>query len=130
MDKLNDIKQIGMLYENGLNMWAIADSQQNNQAHNNMPTSDVKNSYANANSTSNLPGNSAKTNTAGIPGATGSFSESEEIMVKGYGKMTKSQLKNLIDKTVDSISEMKKFKKYNQITTKLEMLATLLKHYN
>jgi len=128
MNKLNDIKKIGLLYESGLNMWAIADSQQNTQAHNNMPTSDTKNSYANVNKTSNLPGNSAKTNTAGMQQPSGSFSENEEVVVKGYGKMTKKQLSHLIDSTIDKIYEMKKLKKYKQIPYKLEMLAVLLKH--
>jgi hypothetical protein len=124
MDKFNDIKEIGLLYENGLNMWAIADSQQKNQAHNNMPTSDVKNSYANANSTSNLPGNTAKTNTAGIP----SFGENEEVVVKGYGKMTRKQVKNLVNKTIDALYQMKQNGKYNQMRVKLELLDNLLKH--
>lgn len=130
MYKLNDIKKINLIYENGLNMWAIADSQQKGQPHNALPTSDVKNSYANVNNTGNLPGNSAKTNTAGISQPSGSFSEGEEVMVKGYGKMSKSQIKNLIDKTIDKIGEMKKNKQYNQITGKLEMLSVLLKHCN
>lgn len=124
MDKENDITRIGMLYESGLNMWAIADTQQKTQAHNNMPTSDVKNSYANANSTSNLPGNSAKTNSAGVP----SFGENEEVVVKGYGKMTKKQVKALINKTIDALYQMKQVGKFNQMQAKIELLFNLLKH--
>ena len=110
-------------------MWAIADSQQKGQPHSNMPTNDANNSYGGAQKTSDLPGNSSKQNPAGVSQG-GSFGEQEEIMVKGYGKMTKSQIYALIDKTIDAMSEMKKNKKYQQLPTKIGMLHTLLKYVN
>ena len=129
MNQFSDVRNIGLIYEDGMNMWAIADSQQKGQPHNNMPTNDSNNSYGGAQKTSDLPGNSSKQNPANVSQG-GSFGEEEEIMVKGYGKMTKKQLLSLIDKTVDSISAMKANKKYQQMPSKLGMLNTLLKYVN
>ena len=126
MVKATDNKNIHMLYEGGVNMYAMADSQQRSP-QNNLPVNDAKNSYGGAERTSNLPGGGGK---PGYPASSsGSFSENEEVMVKGYGKMTKKQIKSMIDKSIDAIVLMKQNKKYSQIPQKLDMLSTLLKYH-
>lgn len=116
-----------MIYENGMaNMWTIADSQQNNQSHNHLPTGDAKNSYANVTSTSQLPGaGGGKGNQAGVftPGE-----NEEEIIVKGFGKMTRKQLKSLINKTAKAIHRLAENEQYDLLKTKNEMLTTLIKY--
>lgn len=116
-----DNVNLSRLYESGLNLYAMGDSQQRNP-QNHLPTSDIKNSYGNASQTSQLPGNLSK-------GGINTPSENEEsFLVKGFGKMTRTELYKLIDKTTNTLVDMSKTKRYAQMKSKTLLLQTLLKY--
>jgi len=78
----------------------------------------VKQDYKNSSAinTASLPGGTRQVNLAGMGSSADMSNEDEEVMIKGYGKMSRKDLKNLHNKLKA------------EIQPKMELLKTLAKH--
>jgi len=78
----------------------------------------VKQDYKNSSAinTASLPGGTRQVNLAGMGSSADMSSEDEEIEIKGYGKMTKKELRKLHNRLK------------SEIKPKMELLNTLAKH--
>lgn len=89
------------------------------------PKRDNKNSTSLT--TASLPGGTRTINIAAM-GTGGGIAENEEVEVKGYGKMTKKQIRELHSKVKHQVLELKKKNNTSQLKPKLDLLNTLAKH--
>ena len=104
------------------------DQQRKPSNYKQSPATDFKNSFGGVNNTSQLPGGSgAKFSPAGMPSVVSAENE-EEIAVKGYGTMSRSQLEKLYNKVMAQAHELKKTNNITQLQAKLDLLGTLADH--
>ena len=89
------------------------------------PKRDNKNSTSFT--TAPLPGGTRSINIAAM-GTGGGIAENEEVEVKGYGKMTKKQIRELHSKVKKQAEELKRKNNTSQLKPKLELLKTLANH--
>ena len=128
---MDEYKKIFEVYKNNLilemssGQGAVGyDQQRKPSNYKQSPSNDYKNSYGPITNTSQLPGGSAsKFSPAGV--SQGVSIDEEEVVINGYGKMTRGELNKLYYKVK---AEIQKLKNKDQIESKLGLLKVLNKH--
>lgn len=120
------MSEFKLIYEAYLNQGAMAkDQQRKKQIPGLTPKTDFKNS--NALKTSLLPGGGGGDFNQARMG-TGISIDEEEVVVKGVGKMKKSDVDKMYEKIMTQVHTAKKQKNKEMLLSKIEMLAALAKH--
>jgi hypothetical protein len=128
---MNDFKEMSKVYEvisegsyNNSREW---DQQRKKQIPGLAPKSDVKNSTAMR--TSLMPAGGGGNFSQARMGSGAEIANEEEIInVKGYGKMSKKDVKKLVHDIVGQVSSLELAGKYSQIVPKLELANSLVSH--
>ena len=122
---MDDYKKIGLIYEASTGQVDAYD-RGNKTSRKYLPRTDGKNSVALT--TSSLPGGTQQLNQAAMGTGGGISQDEEEVVIKGFGKVSKAEVQNMFDRTLKDIVRARKVN-HNYIVLQKLNLLNVLSHY-